>query len=354
MSRALANIRGLFEPSDPRSEREIDDDLDAEFAFHIEQLEAELIEQGVPPEHSPDLARARFGNQEKLKQRCKAIAMKERIMLQRINTVLMVIVMLAVVGVSIQIFTTQRANSVTLQEITSQIAAIQGDATGVPSLQDAATEPKNPASVLIEGDIKQAGWYPITTSGRATYLHEVVQLAGGVEPNYAVHVRRPGQSPSMRYTGGSLLGDSPQRIVLRPGDEIFVESDPIVARGGGRGGFGGSGQMSDDVRPGIWHQVDREGEPVSDGYTLTVLSSDDVRNLSNFTLGTLILENHEIELTLEFTRTLRYGNSLTITDRDGDRYETGRWQVSDDLLALNITPAVEAITEPLWFRHAGD
>jgi hypothetical protein len=53
MSSVRTNIRGLFDPPDPRSEREIDDDLDAEFAFHIEQLEAELIEQGVPPEHAP-------------------------------------------------------------------------------------------------------------------------------------------------------------------------------------------------------------------------------------------------------------------------------------------------------------
>lgn len=128
MSSVLTNIRGLFGPPDPRSEHEIDDDLDAEFAFHIEQLEAELIEQGVPPEHAPELARARFGNQEKLKQRCKTIAMKERIMLQRINTVLMVIVMLAVVGVSIQMYVTQRHNTLALLDITSQIATMRIEA----------------------------------------------------------------------------------------------------------------------------------------------------------------------------------------------------------------------------------
>lgn len=320
MSSVLTNIRDLFDPPDPRSEHEIDDDLDAEFAFHIEQLEAELIEQGVPPEHSSELARARFGNQEKLKRRCKAIAMKERIMLQRINTVLMVIVMLAVVGVSIQVYVTQRHNTLALLDITSQIATMRIEADA-EARQAAAAEPARDR-VLVEGLVERAGWYPIETNEGATYLHEIVQQAGGVRADYIVELRRTGQRINPNYRADTLLGDSPQRIVLRPGDEIrVVESDENIYRPG-------SAQVTSEIPSGIWRQVDIDGQIVDSGYTMTVLGSDDVRNLQGMPLGSLALDDHGLNLSLGFqsfaTRSVPGGAPVA-----GPRFRNQNLHISD-------------------------
>jgi protein involved in polysaccharide export with SLBB domain len=339
MTSLLTTIREFLGPPDPRSTREIEDDIDAEFAFHIEQIERELIEQGVPPEHAADLARARFGNQHKLKQRCKRIALEERAMLQRINLGLMIVVLLTVAVVAVQSILSQRANHEALAAISKRLDQMSGVLTSAPPAA-------RTARVLVEGEIEHPGWYPIDLDG-ATYLHEVLERAGGVEPHHEVRRvwrhddgRRPSSS---RFSYDDLFGEQSQRVVLRPNDEINVRA---------------SRQDEPDIhtrRPqppqvGTWRQVNESGQPVSNGYTLSVVSGDDIRNLQSWSYSKLHLPDHDMELRVSF---IEMGNELGITDDTG-RYSRGRWQIDKGTLAINIAPAVEAISEPLYFRHATD
>src|SRR5205085_9758735 len=103
---------------EPRSEGEIENDLDDEFEFHIEQITHELISTGHDPAAARGVARARFGDISRIKKKCKRIALEERIMLQRVNFALMLIVTLLVIGVGIQVMITQRSNNQALQAIT--------------------------------------------------------------------------------------------------------------------------------------------------------------------------------------------------------------------------------------------
>src|SRR5687768_14894291 len=79
----------LLPKLDPRPESQIDADLDDEFAFHIDQLQRELIEAGHEPGAARDMAQARFGNLQSIKHQCKRISLKERTMLQRVNFIMM-------------------------------------------------------------------------------------------------------------------------------------------------------------------------------------------------------------------------------------------------------------------------
>jgi hypothetical protein len=80
---------------DRRSERQIDDELDAEFAFHLEQLQRELIAAGMTHDNVRQEALRRFGNLEQFKSQCRHIALKERTMLKRIHVTLTIVLALA-------------------------------------------------------------------------------------------------------------------------------------------------------------------------------------------------------------------------------------------------------------------
>lgn len=140
-------LKPFFRPSDPRSEQEIDRDLDEEFAFHLEQIERELTDADPTLSHdeAARLAQLRFGDTDQLKKRCRRIAMEDRIMLQRFNAALMVIVMLMVIGVSAQMYITQRYNSLALQAITMELASMRADggANRYESRLAAPTEDEN-------------------------------------------------------------------------------------------------------------------------------------------------------------------------------------------------------------------
>lgn len=150
--RLVAALKPFFRPPDPRSEREIDRDLDEEFAFHLEQIERELTDADPTLSHdeAARLAQLRFGDTDQLKQRCRRIAMEDRIMLQRINAVLMVVVMLMVIGVSIQMYLTQRQNSVALLDITTQLAKMRVDAAA--EARDRGWTAEGSASTEQQGD----------------------------------------------------------------------------------------------------------------------------------------------------------------------------------------------------------
>src|SRR5438477_12243104 len=88
-----------------------------------------MDEQGLTREAARGVARRRFGDVDQIKKRCTRIALEERIMLQRINFVLMILVALIVMGVGLQVMITQRHNSLALQAITTDLARMKFEAT---------------------------------------------------------------------------------------------------------------------------------------------------------------------------------------------------------------------------------
>jgi protein involved in polysaccharide export with SLBB domain len=227
MSSLLTTIREFLGPPDPRSEREIEDDIDAEFAFHIEQIERELIEQGVPPEHAAHLARARFGNQMKLKLRCKRIALEERIMLQRINPGLMIVVLLAITGLGVQMLVTQKSSRQTLELITTELTALR---TVISDRETAAVVSPGeiPAVesrlVYLEGDVQRAGTYNLPIGTELT-VRRLLAGAGGADDGASIElVRRESWGPVRKQLGtlSELKAEPDRDIILQPGDLVTV------------------------------------------------------------------------------------------------------------------------------------
>ena len=225
------SVRALLPPLDRRTAGEIDRDLEDEFGFHLEQLERELVEAGHDAETACAAALCRFGNVGQIKSRCKRIALEERIMLQRINAVLMVVVLIAVGFVSVQVYLTQRSPQ---------------------------------ASVLVEGAVGKPGWYPITLDG-ATYLRDVLQQAGVAPEQFLRHFQagRTTRAMVLVHQGREYLGEEPKKVILHPNDEIRVFDEfpeaylvrPVLA-----------GYSLD----GTWKQVDVDAGVVDKGWRLEI------------------------------------------------------------------------------------
>jgi hypothetical protein len=192
---SLADLLNQLMPHpDRRTPDQIARDVDDEFEFHLASLESELAAAGAAPEQARQAAVKRFGDADKYRRQCERIAMEDRIMLQRINAVLMVIVLLAVIGVSVQMYLTQRNNSQALADITTQLASMKSETDGrLAEMIQAMSAPdagEGPAVVYVDGHVVRPGVYGLPKNGSLS-LARMLRAAGGLTTSPAhVMVRR--------------------------------------------------------------------------------------------------------------------------------------------------------------------
>jgi hypothetical protein len=208
--------------------------VDDEFAFHLAAAQAELTDAGTSPEEARHAALERFGDPRKYRRQCRRIAMKERIMLQRINAVLMVIVLLAVIGVSVQMYLTQRYNSLALADITRQLSTMrQQSAPGMATPGEneparTASEAYTSAVVYVSGSIPRAGVYGLPGSGSLT-LTRLLAAAGDLSTSpVRVQVMRTVDGKPIRVfdqTVSDLSEIIEGDLKLHRDDVIFVDEE---------------------------------------------------------------------------------------------------------------------------------
>lgn len=109
---------------DPRSDREIQDDIEAEFAFHLEQRERDLVARGLSPEKAHAEAARRFGNLDKVRAECRRVQLGGRIMLQRITLLLLVVLLATVAWLSFQSVNSQREAQAEIQALHSEVSQL--------------------------------------------------------------------------------------------------------------------------------------------------------------------------------------------------------------------------------------
>ncbi len=310
MSRILPGH--LLPPVDPRRESEIEADLDDELAFHLEQLERELSQSGMDAASVRATARKRFGNVHTIKRQCRRIALRERIMLQRINFVLMVLVLLAVTLVSVQVFVTQRYNTLALQAITAELANFRA--------QQAAP---------VDYGGGAGGGFGGAGGG-----------AGG------------GASDGGGGAGGVGGGGGGTGLVTHG-----ARHAPGRAGAGGHGGFGDFAARTVDLLPGGWEST----SPVLEGahLHLEIVAADDVMNMLNTPMGRVRLPGERI-LHISFHDTSGPNLFAWVTDVGADAGDSeppprvrGRWTMWRGRLNLNLSElsaTLPEFAEPLELR----
>jgi hypothetical protein len=99
----FSGISSLFWPRiDRRSAREIEDDIRDELRFHVDEATDALVASGLALEVARERAVQSFGNIERVRGACRRVQLGDRIMLQRIQWVVIAVLLLALVALGFQ------------------------------------------------------------------------------------------------------------------------------------------------------------------------------------------------------------------------------------------------------------
>jgi hypothetical protein len=358
LAHAIQDLWPFRGPPDGRSDREIEDDLDAEFAFHLDQSARDLMSEGQGREAACGLAHERFGDIQRYKLQCRRIALKERIMLQRVNFILMIVVTLMVIGVGSQVWITQRFNTLALNDITAQLAKMRMDAAaeardrGWSAPTGGSTD--TTAKVLVEGAVDRPGWYDVITANGATLLHELLLRAGAQNPqSLVVLYTRRGETRSQSYDYDELQSGA-NKVVVGPGDSIRVKARSVaeVSSASKRAPTAAGWR---ELESGEWKQFDAASwKEVEGGATLLLLDSYDVRNTAGMPGGIVVLSNETTEIGVLFNSIDSSPTNLSLYEQSAGKVHrvASRWQ-SDDQgnLILNFAPLRSNLVQPLTFRR---
>ncbi len=113
---------------DCRSTAQIDQEIVDELKFHVAMRTQEGIQAGMTPAAAREVSLARFGDFERIRRQCRRTLLGERIMLQRIQSVLTVVLLLAVVVLGYLTYTARRANQQMLSDLQTAIARLAATA----------------------------------------------------------------------------------------------------------------------------------------------------------------------------------------------------------------------------------
>ncbi len=158
-------------------------------------------------------------------------------MLQRVNLVLMIVVMAVVVAVGAQVYITQRYNTLALQAITADLARMKFDAAAVERERSGASAAGNVGSdagsetarVLVEGDVTGVGWHAIDMD-RGTRLTDLLKELNVRDDQWITYRRNGASGPATPQLVKAYLADS-GGMVLRPNDELTIRNEvPIESR----------------------------------------------------------------------------------------------------------------------------
>lgn len=257
-------IRDFLPPVDPRNPREIECDIEDEFSFHLAMLEREERAAGCDESTAKSQARKRFGDIDRVRKKCKKIALEERVMLQRINLVLSIVVLLFVGLVGWQVWTTQKYNTLALQAITSDLAKMKFDAEAEARTSASDVDKSDSTGVVYLTGMGETGQYELPADGEFT-LSRLLAAAkinmGVVTLHVTIRRRLPNASDATIISTNTteFLSDSSKDVLLQPNDLVSVSLRPSSAIEDRNGDT----QDLYDLRdlPGVWRLVDREDLP---------------------------------------------------------------------------------------------
>ncbi len=133
-------IRRFIPPPEHRPRREIEAEVREEIEFHLAMAADRIAEEErLDAESAKAEALKRFGDPESITNECTRIALKERIMLQRINTVLIALVAIGLIVVGIGTWQQQAQTTAAFEQINEKLT---GMAAVEPETPPAAAEPE--------------------------------------------------------------------------------------------------------------------------------------------------------------------------------------------------------------------
>ncbi len=223
----------LWGSIDQRAPDRVRAEIEEEFQFHIDERARELMERGMPSEAARTASIEAFGDVAGFRDECFTIAMKERIMLQRVNAVLTAVLLVGLGLVAYQSYAGQRRVAESLASIASVLAEVRGTVVQVHEYQDLAAKDRKKYGegggiAYLQGKALRPGTYALPNPGQLT-VRRLLASAGGMTADAVGRVK------VMRASDGRnevIAEFSPEEIrdpnlsrdlPLKSGDMVSVE-----------------------------------------------------------------------------------------------------------------------------------
>ena len=113
----LSTVAASIRPPDHRPIRQIEEEILDELEFHVEMRTLDNVHAGMAPVEARKNALSRFGDFRRIHKACRRTLLGERIMLQRLQAVLTVVLLGAVIYMGVQFYGWQRANHAAMTRV---------------------------------------------------------------------------------------------------------------------------------------------------------------------------------------------------------------------------------------------
>ncbi len=115
---------------DPRPLDQIDEEIRDELEFHIHMRTLDGVRAGLAPDEARQEAMSRFGDLARIERDCRRILAGDRIMLQRFQAVLTLLLVAAVAFLAVRFYQYQRASEVALAKMNETLERMAAGSHG--------------------------------------------------------------------------------------------------------------------------------------------------------------------------------------------------------------------------------
>lgn len=171
---ALRELAAYVCLPDPRPIAEIDEEIREELAFHLEMCTLENLSAGMSLQDAERDALQRFGDLEKTRRACRRIVVGDRIMLQRIQAGLTVVLLLAVIYLGFALYRGQLANEAALARMAETLERIADNRAGNEAVTEPASVDSSPIVVETTPKTGDTAVDPALAEIRVTYNREML------------------------------------------------------------------------------------------------------------------------------------------------------------------------------------
>jgi hypothetical protein len=172
----LNELSVFLRAPDPRPARQIEEEILDELDFHLQMRTEDNISAGMSPSDAQADALRRFGDFERIRRACRRTLLGERIMLQRIQALLTVILLAAVVYMGVQFYLWQKNQNASMTRMMQTLEDIaQSSKSGEQAaLLAAIAEVKPPVVISTVPEAGASDVDPNLTEIRVTYSKEMM------------------------------------------------------------------------------------------------------------------------------------------------------------------------------------
>lgn len=184
-----AVLRRLIPPPEYRPPGEIEAEVREEIEFHLHMAAERIVQEDrLSAEEARAEALRRFGDPDEITRQCTRIALKERIMLQRINTVLIGLVAIGLIVVGIGTWQQQSQTAAAFEMINDKLSGLAAPSQEPPALET-EPEPTTPAPMVYVEKYDGSGGESVALTTGLTVV-DALRSAVGTESSVPVEQLR--------------------------------------------------------------------------------------------------------------------------------------------------------------------